>query len=192
MGKVSLEYLILMWKVLILNEDLICERRTRNWNEILVEYLQSLGLFIEIKFCMTYRFTFEPASNCNAFIYKLALGYKCAILYKLKTEILVFWNIFINTNELVFWVFSTCKMSNFRLQTTNKRRLEFSDFKGQCSIQVVTVKFNRSGDKVRSILKTKIKINSWNVLMKCNSGNNCYLSVLTAPLCYKVLLDFKN
>ena len=42
------------------------------------------------------------------------------------------------------------------VQTTDRKGLSFSDFLDQCSLQVVTTKFEMSDKLVRSILKAKM------------------------------------
>ena len=76
--------------------------------------------------------------------------------FESKTEILVFQNIFIDSKERVFWD----SMQNAKLQccvqTTDRKGLSFLDFLDQCSLYVVTAKFDMSDDIVRSILKAKM------------------------------------
>ena len=76
-----------------------------------------------------------------------------------KTEILVLRNTFIDSNEWVFWVNSQyAKCQTSILCTTDREGLRFSDVLDQCSLKVVTAKFDMSNDLVRGILKAKMYI----------------------------------
>ena len=92
--------------------------------------------------------------------------------FESNTEILVFQNTFIDSNEQVFWVnsqYAKCQTSMHKQRIGNG----FSGFLDKCSLQVVTAKFDMSDYLVRRILKAKMyKFWSGNVLVKCNSCNN--------------------
>ena len=77
------------------------------------------------------------------------VGSLCSLRYlESKTEILVFQNIFIEPKERFSG--STLSMPNAKLrccvQTTDRKGLNFSDFLDQCSLLVVTAKFDMSDD----------------------------------------------